>query len=84
MLRIILQPSTEALTVLKLEGKLLEPWLDEVQRSIPAPVTLQLDLSTLSFADGAGVRFLRGLIRQGAQITACSAFIAALLQMENA
>ena len=34
MLRITKQPIDESTILLKLEGKLLEPWIEEMQRSI--------------------------------------------------
>jgi hypothetical protein len=44
---------------------------------------IRLDLSSLSFADEAGIRLLRELLRQGAQIAAASGFVAALLRLED-
>ena len=84
MLRIIKQPIDESTILLKLEGKLLEPWIEEMQRSIIGSAnTVKLDLSALTFADAAGVHLLADMIRRGAKLTACSGFVAALLQMEK-
>ena len=84
MLRITKQPIDETSIVLKLEGKLLEPWIEEIQRSINGSVnTVKLDLSALAFADAAGIHALADWIRQGATLTACSGYVAALLQMEK-
>jgi hypothetical protein len=70
---------------LKLEGKLLEPWIGELQTVCEAfkvpPDRVLLDLGTLTFVDLAGVRFLDRLIRDGARVIACSGFIAELLQI---
>ena len=84
MLRITTQPIDETSVLLKLEGKLLEPWIEEMQRSINGSVSnIQLDLSALTFADSAGIQALADLIRHGAKLTACSGYVAALLQMEK-
>jgi hypothetical protein len=68
---------------IKLEGKLVGPWLDEV-RSLVADTSItshpNLDLSELTFADSAGVLWLRQLLHQGIVIESCSPFITELLQ----
>jgi ABC-type transporter Mla MlaB component len=73
--------------ILKLEGELLEPWV-EVVRDACAPQALwsqhaRLDLSAVIFVDAAGVALLRDLIRQGMAVNACSRFIAELLRRET-
>jgi anti-anti-sigma regulatory factor len=74
--------------LLKLEGKLREPWVEELARAARRPLPeghgpIRLDLSSVTFADEAGVRLLRELLRQGVEIAATSAFIAALLRLED-
>ena len=68
---------------LKLEGKLREPWIDELRKVCDAvgtpPNSLHLDLASLTFIDAVSVQWLDGLIRQGATVTACSRFVAAML-----
>jgi anti-anti-sigma regulatory factor len=84
MLRITRQPIDEKTILLKLEGKLLGPWIEEMQCSINGSVSsVTLDLSALTFADSAGIQVLADLIRHGAKLTACSGYVAALLQMEK-
>jgi ABC-type transporter Mla MlaB component len=84
MLRITKQPIDESTVLLKLEGKLLAPWIEEMQRSLNESATcINLDLSALTFADSAGIQVLSDLIRQGAKVAACSGYVAALLQMED-
>jgi ABC-type transporter Mla MlaB component len=84
MLRITRQPIDEMTILLKLEGKLLEPWIEELQRSISGSAnSIELDLSALTFADSAGIIALANLIRRGAKLTACSGYVAALLQTEK-
>jgi anti-anti-sigma regulatory factor len=72
--------------LLKLEGKLLEPWVEELLGAWAAARAqsggLRLDLSGVSFVDAAGVRVLRGLLDQGVTIVACSSFVAELLHLE--
>ena len=74
--------------LLKLEGKLREPWVEELARSARRALPeghgpIRLDLSSVTFADKAGVRLLRELLRQGVEIAATSAFVAALLRPED-
>jgi anti-anti-sigma regulatory factor len=87
MLRITTQSTDHSAILLKLEGKLLEPWVEELERSINGslgrPNSLRLDLSALTFADAVGLQALTKLIRGGATLTACSGFIAALLHVEK-
>lgn len=83
MLRITRQPIDEKTILLKLEGKLIGPWIEEMQRSINGSVSITLDLSALTFADASGIQVLADLIRHGAKLTACSGYVAALLQVEK-
>jgi anti-anti-sigma regulatory factor len=85
MLRIMRLDTDDATIVLKLDGKLLEPWIEELRRSIAGSRgAVKLDLSGLTFADAAGAQALSDLLHQGAIVTACSSFIAALLPLEKA
>lgn len=84
MLRISQTEISAALT-LKLEGKLLKPWVSEVRRSIEGArghQTLLLDLSHVTFVDAAGTELLRSLLAGGAEIIACSSFVAEILNLE--
>ena len=84
MLRITRQPIDDSTILLKLEGKLLEPWIEELQRSINGfTKTIKLDLSALTFVDVAGMHVLADLIRNGAIVSACSGYISALLHVEK-
>ena len=82
MLRITPIESSGRLT-LKLEGKLLAPWVDELRTAsallVAFPGERGLDLSDLTFADDAGVRVLRELAGRGLPIIACSQFVSELL-----
>jgi hypothetical protein len=68
--------------VVRLEGKLLEPWVEEVQglfAGLEVATLPELDLSGLSFVDRAGVEMLQRLQRQGVRINACSPFVTELI-----
>ena len=71
-------------TVLKLEGKLMEPWIEELCGAWALAEArgkhVGLDLSDVSFMDAAGTQSLRSLVRRGALLTGCSAFVAELLR----
>ncbi len=81
MLRITRSAHFDGRTV-KLEGKLLEPWVDEVRQlfvaSDGAPFP-RLDLAGLAFVDAAGARLLRELVTNGVQIESCAPYVAELL-----
>jgi ABC-type transporter Mla MlaB component len=72
---------------LRLEGKLLGPWVPELLRvcnELSCSVDLlHLDLSTVTFVDGAGVALLRDLLGRGARLVACSCLVADLLHLED-
>jgi hypothetical protein len=86
MLRISVSEQDSSCRIIKLEGKLLQAWVDEVRRlcveaelgSLPS-----LDLSGLSFVDRPGAELLQQLLRQGVRIHACSPFVAALLHWDH-
>ena len=80
MLRITTLDGGDSGPILRLEGKLLEPWVDEARRACMVQSPLRLDLSALNYVDVTGVRFLRELLQRGAAICACSGFVSALLE----
>jgi hypothetical protein len=67
----------------KLEGKIVGPWVDELSRACEeariSPYGLRLDLAGVTFVDGAGLKLLDDLVRQGVTIVGCTAFIADLV-----
>jgi hypothetical protein len=69
--------------LLKLEGKLLGPWVGELARACDRPRPPRLDLAGLTFADAAGARLLRELLVRGATVAGSSTFIAELLRLED-
>ena len=86
MLRISVSEQEPSCRIIKLEGKLLQAWVDEVRRvcveaedgSPPS-----LDLSGLGFVDRLGAELLQQLLRQGVRIHACSPFVAELLHWDR-
>jgi hypothetical protein len=85
MLRITRIVGEDSVEILKLEGTLQGPWVDETQdaHALSAAETsrIGLDLSGLTFADEEGGALLRQLIRGGARVLGCSPYIAELLRL---
>lgn len=70
----------------KLEGKLIEPWVGEVQRLLAEGTVepgSQLDLTRVSFVDQSGVDLLQSLVTRGLRIASCSPYVAELLRVRN-
>ena len=74
------------LNTIRLEGKLVGPWVAELARScneLPcSPDCLRLDLSEVTFVDGPGVALLSDLLGRGVTLSACSGLVAELLHRE--
>jgi ABC-type transporter Mla MlaB component len=87
MLRITPAPGHNSIAILRLEGKLLGPWVAELARSCDecpcAPDCLRLDLSEVTFVDRPGLALLRDLLGRGVRLVACSGLVAELLQGEG-
>jgi ABC-type transporter Mla MlaB component len=87
MLRITHAPCHDSVSTLKLEGKLLGPWVAELARSCHevscSPECLRLDLSAVTFVDRPGVALLRDLLGRGVTLAACSGLVAELLHLES-
>jgi hypothetical protein len=84
MLRLTRIEGTHPTQTIRLEGKLLQPWVDEVRNACACGTDLagqtSLDLSALTFVDAAGEELLRKLIGQGIEVVACSSYVADLLR----
>ncbi len=87
MLKLTSFPNPDGPVVLKLEGKLLAPWINELHHAFADLAAehplIHLDLSALSYVDVAGVRALTELIEQGAVVRAASGFVAMLLKRDT-
>jgi ABC-type transporter Mla MlaB component len=83
MLRITSQPNGPRETRLVLEGRLVGESVEELRR-VASEISGQgrriaLDLVDLRYADAAGIRLLRELIDDSAELQRASAFVSALL-----
>lgn len=88
MLRIHVEKMRESGGVtLRLEGKLVQPWAEELsrtwsdlaaQRLFSQPV--RIDLNAVSFVDECGRGILTALHRAGCQLQASTPFIAAVIE----
>jgi hypothetical protein len=87
VLMITIADENDLTRTLKLQGKLLGPWISELESACgPAqfsPDRVRLDLLGLTFVDAEGARFLERLIRGGARVIACSGFAAEMLHIEG-
>lgn len=86
MLRITRSDQNASVPSVKLEGKLLKPWVDEVAGlfiAADAQSRPRLDLSALAFVDAAGVELLHQLLLQGVQVVSCSPYVAELLHWDR-
>lgn len=84
MLKISEAKKADRILTLKLEGRVVGPWVDEL-RQLCEPLlvdetSLTLDLGEVSFADEPGVTLLAYLGRRGANLTKPSPFLAAQLK----
>ena len=86
MLKITVSGQDSSRRVIKLEGKLLSDWIDEVRRlflGVDESLSPGLDLSELTFVDREGAELLLELLRQGVRIESCSPFVAELLGLDR-
>ena len=85
MLRITVVESSESAVTLRVEGRIAGPWVEEFRTTCnvhtsPERVQLNLDLVDVSFADGAGVAYLKELRDQGVELSHVSPFLAELFK----
>ena len=84
MIRLTRIAGPRATQTIKLEGKLLGPWVDEVRKACASGAAptgrTSLDLAALTFVDAAGVGLLRELIDRGIEVDVCSSYVAELLR----
>ncbi len=86
MLMITRSEVSDRTQTLKIEGKLVGPWIGELESACCTwdfvPERVLLDLARLTFVDAEGARLLKALIRDGARVIACSGFVAEMLHHE--
>jgi len=71
--------------VLLLEGQIIGPWVDELQRTCERLLgarPIALDLSHVSFVERRGVELLRSLGTRGVPLLHCSPFVAEQLKVQ--
>ena len=81
MLRISLS-ADDAVATVRLDGKLLHPWIDEVRTTVSRAAAggrPLVNLEGLTFADQAGIAFLHELTASGVVVQGASPFINELL-----
>lgn len=86
MLRISSVDTIESPPLLRLEGKLIGPWVDEFRQacaSRQAGNKLRLDLAAVTYVDRAGLDLLSELIAGGTTFVACSALVGEFLHEES-
>ena len=64
---------------LRLEGRVIGPWVDELrracQRVLVTDTRLTLDLHEVAFVERAGLELLRSLADEGVAVVNCPAFV---------
>ena len=79
MLKISQAEKADHSVTLKLEGRVVGPWVGELQQACELILSedrkLKLDLEEVSFADADGVVTLTSLKLRGVTITNCSPFV---------
>ena len=84
MLKIVLIETARETPTLRLEGRVIGPWVDELRRScepvLDRGARLSLDLSDVSFVDRDGVELFRSLQKRQVMLLNCSGFVAEQLR----
>jgi anti-anti-sigma regulatory factor len=79
MLRISQIESAQRSVTLRLEGRLVGPWVKELERACEMLVMdgrkITLDLEAVEFIDRNGVALLAALTGKGVSLTECSSFL---------
>lgn len=76
----------DGITTVRLEGKLLAPWLHEFKPLFEdgTPIqSMRLNLKDVDYIDAACLEVLAALRSRGLRIVACTAFVANLLHQSN-
>jgi hypothetical protein len=79
MLRIVALERAGTGATLRLEGRVIGPWVDELRRSCERVLAtggrLTLDLAEVAFVERDGVTLLKDLIGGGVVLASCPAFV---------
>jgi anti-anti-sigma regulatory factor len=84
MLRISTIEARDRSVTLRLEGRLVGPWVEELRQSCDVVLAggrgLALDLGDVSFVDASGVLLVRTLTGRQVRVLRCSLFVAEQLR----
>jgi hypothetical protein len=88
MLRITVVESNARAVTLRVEGRVAGPWVEELRTSCSVhtgrePIQLHLELEDVSFADAAGIAFLKELREEGVGLYHVSPFLTELFKNES-
>jgi anti-anti-sigma regulatory factor len=79
MLKIVFDATGTGGFVLRLEGRVIGPWVEELRRSCERALTntsrTTLDFANVSFVDRDGVALVRSLRRRQVALVNCSPFV---------
>ena len=84
MLKIVLIEAARETPTLRLEGRVIGPWVEELRRSCEQALArgpgLELDLSDVFFVDRDGVELFQSLQKRQVMLLNCSGFVAEQLR----
>lgn len=88
MLRITVVQSSASVVTLRVEGRIVGPWVDELRTTCDAhtgsnSIQLYLELEDVSFADAEGVAYLKELRQQGVGLFRVSPFLNELFRNDS-
>ena len=88
MLRITVVESNALAVTLRVEGRIAGPWVEELRTTCnvhtsPDPIQLHLELEDVSFADAAGIAYLKGLRAQGVGLYHVTPFLRVLFKNDS-
>jgi hypothetical protein len=87
VLKITALPGKGRVLTLKFDGEIRESSVDIVRNAFAEQAfpskRLRLNLIDVRYVDAVGIQLLRDLIRERAEISACSSFIAELLRSQQ-
>ena len=86
MLRIHIEHESEVVK-LRLEGKLVQPWVDELVQvwmdltaGLPRQTPISVDMSEVSFVDARGKTLLASMLKGGCSLHGSGPFISAVIE----
>lgn len=84
MLKVTHVAEDDKSVTLKLEGRIVGQWVNELKRECEGCLArrsaLILDLSDVSFIDSQGIKVLRAMMGSRVQLVGCSLFLSGLLK----